>query len=148
MKNEDGNVEFFERVLPIRSFPITDPEEFISIREPDAKDKGKGNEIGMIRYLKDFDEKTQSLLNEELSIRYFTPQIFKIFSVKDKFGYSYWDVQTSAGKISFVMNNPSSNIRTLEDGRVFIHDIDGNCFEISEPQKLDKSSFRHIEIYM
>ncbi|MBO4971749.1 MAG: DUF1854 domain-containing protein [Clostridia bacterium] len=148
LKNDDGSIEFFERVLPIRSFPITDPDEFIAIREPDSKDKGKGDEIGMIRKLSDFDKSAQELLGEELQRRYFTPQLSKIYSVKDKFGYSYWEVQTSAGKISFVMNNPSSNIRTLEDGRVFIHDIDGNCFEITEPEKLDKASFRHIEIYM
>lgn len=148
LKNDDGSIEFFERVLPIRSFPITDPDEFIAIREPDSKDKGKGDEIGMIRKLSDFDKEAQELLGEELQRRYFTPQLSKIYSVKDKFGYSYWEVQTSAGKISFVMNNPSSNIRTLEDGRVFIHDIDGNCFEITEPEKLDKASFRHIEIYM
>lgn len=150
LKKEDGSIEFFERVLPIRSFPITDPDEFISIREPDSKgkNKSKGDEIGMIRLLSDFDKETVTLLSEELDRRYFTPQISKIFSVKDKFGYSYWEVQTSAGRISFVMNNPSSNIRTLEDGRVFIHDIDGNCFEITEPEKLDKASFRFIEIYM
>ena len=148
LTNADGSSEFFERVLPIRSFPITDPDEFISIREPDSKDKGKGDEIGMIRRLSDFDRASQALLGEELQRRYFTPQISRIFSVKDKFGYSYWEVQTSAGKVSFVMNNPSSNIRTLEDGRVFIHDIDGNCFEITEPEKLDKASYRHIEIYM
>lgn len=148
LTNADGSSEFFERVLPIRSFPITDPDEFISIREPDSKDKGKGDEIGMIRRLSDFDSASQALLGEELQRRYFTPQISRIFSVKDKFGYSYWEVQTSAGKVSFVMNNPSSNIRTLEDGRVFIHDIDGNCFEITEPEKLDKASYRHIEIYM
>ena len=148
LTNADGSSEFFERVLPIRSFPITDPDEFISIREPDSKDKGKGDEIGMIRILSDFDSASQALLGEELQRRYFTPQISRIFSVKDKFGYSYWEVQTSAGKVSFVMNNPSSNIRTLEDGRVFIHDIDGNCFEITEPEKLDKASYRHIEIYM
>ena len=46
------------------------------------------------------------------------------------------------------MTNVSSNIRTLEDGRVFMHDIDGNCFEIPDPDKLDKASFRKIEIYM
>jgi len=148
LRHSDGNVEFFERVLPIRSFPITDPDEFISIREPDSKNKGKGDEIGMIRRLSDFDANVVALLSEELDRRYFTPRISKIYSVKDKFGYSYWEVQTSAGKVSFVMNNPSSNIRTLEDGRVFIHDIDGNCFEITEPEKLDKASFRHIEIYM
>lgn len=148
LKNEDGEEEFFERVLPIRSFPITEPEEFISIREPETKDKGKGDEIGMIRRMSDFPDGVQSLLREELSRRYFTPELLKIFSVKEKFGYSYWEVQTSSGKISFVMTNPSSNIRTLEDGRVFIHDIDGNCFAITDPSKLDKASFRHIEIYM
>ena len=148
LKNENGEEEFFERVLPIRSFPITEPEEFISIREPETKDKGKGDEIGMIRRMSDFPDDVQSLLREELSRRYFTPELLKIFSVKEKFGYSYWEVQTSSGKISFVMTNPSSNIRTLEDGRVFIHDIDGNCFAITDPSKLDKASFRHIEIYM
>ncbi len=147
LKGDDGE-EIFERVLPIRSFPISEPEEFISIREPETKDKGKGDEIGMIRRMSDFDEETCSLLREELSRRYFTPELMKIFSVKEKFGYSYWDVQTSSGRISFVMNNPSSNIRTLEDGRVFIHDIDGNCFAITDPEKLDKGSFKHIEIYM
>lgn len=148
LTNEDGSDEFFERVLPIRSFPITEPEEFISIREPETKDKGKGDEIGMIRRMSDFPEDVQALLREELSRRYFTPEILKIFSVKEKFGYSYWEVQTSSGKISFVMTTPSSNIRTLEDGRVFIHDIDGNCFAITDPTRLDKASFRHIEIYM
>ena len=148
LKNENGEEEFFERVLPIRSFPITEPEEFISIREPETKYKGKGDEIGMIRRMSDFPDDVQSLLREELSRRYFTPELLKIFSVKEKFGYSYWEVQTSSGKISFVMTNPSSNIRTLEDGRVFIHDIDGNCFAITDPSKLDKASFRHIEIYM
>ena len=148
LKNENGEEEFFERVLPIRSFPITEPEEFISIREPETKDKGKGDEIGMIRRMSDFPDDVQSLLREELSRRYFTPELLKIFSVKEKFGYSYWEDQTSSGKISFVMTNPSSNIRTLEDGRVFIHDIDGNCFAITDPSKLDKASFRHIEIYM
>ena len=148
LKNEDGEEEFFERVLPIRSFPITEPEEFISIREPETKDKGKGDEIGMIRRMSDFPDDVQSLLREELSRRYFTPELLKIFSVKEKFGYSYWEVQTSSGKISFVMTNPSSNIRTLEDGRVFIHDIDGNCFAITDPSKLDKASFKKIEVYL
>ena len=60
----------------------------------------------------------------------------------------YWEVDTSAGKVSFVLNNPYSNIRTLEDGRVFIFDIDGNCFMISDPAKLDKASYKRIEIYL
>ena len=148
VKGDSGETEHFERVVPVRAFPITDPEEFISIKEPDSKEKGKGAEIGMVRRLSDFDEATVALLREELSRRYFTPEIKKITGVKEKFGYSYWDAETSAGKVSFVMTNVSSNIRMLEDGRVFIHDIDGNCFCISDPAKLDKASFKKIEIYL
>jgi hypothetical protein len=144
----DGTVENFERVVPVRAFPITDPEEFISIKEPDSREKGKGAEIGLIRQMSDFDAATQALLREELDRRYFTPVIKKLTGVKEKFGYYYWDAETSAGKISFVMTNITSNIRTLEDGRVFIHDIDGNCFQIPDPSKLDKASLKKIEIYM
>ena len=144
----DGTVEEFERVVPVRAFPITDPEEFISIKEPDSREKGKGAEIGLIRQMSDFDEASQALLREELDRRYFTPIIKKLTGVKEKFGYYYWDAETSAGKISFVMTNITSNIRTLEDGRVFIHDIDGNCFLIPDPSKLDKASLKKIEIYM
>lgn len=148
IKGDNGETEHFERVVPVRAFPITDPEEFISIKEPDSKEKGKGAEVGMVRRLSDFDEATVALLREELSRRYFTPEIKRITGVKEKFGYSYWDAETSAGKVSFVMTNVSSNIRMLEDGRVFIHDIDGNCFCISDPAKLDKASFKKIEIYL
>ena len=148
IKNAEGETEEFERVVIRRSFPVTAPNEFLSVREPDSKKKGRGKEIGMIRRMADLSAEAQALLNEELDRRYFTPEITRITGMKEKFGYSYWEVQTSSGKISFVMTNPSSNIRTLEDGRVFIHDIDGNCFAITDPAKLDKASFRHIEIYM
>ena len=59
-----------------------------------------------------------------------------------------WDVTTSAGRVEFIMNNPTSNIRTLEDGRVFMYDIDGNCFTIEDPKKLDKHSYKKVEIYL
>ena len=144
----DGKTEYFERIVPVRAFPITDPYAFISIREPDTREGGKGAEIGMISKLADFGEDTERLIMEELDRRYFTPVIEKIYNVKEKFGYLYFDVLTSSGKVSFVMNNPSSNIRVLEDKRSLIYDIDGNCFEIPEVEKMDKASFKKIEIYL
>ncbi|MBQ8370664.1 MAG: DUF1854 domain-containing protein [Clostridia bacterium] len=144
----DGKVEEFERVVAIRCFPVTNPDEFVSIREPDSKKKGRGKEIGMIRRMSDMPKETQDLLNEELERRYFTPEILKISSMKEKFGYSYWDVETTAGKVTFVLNNPFHNIRVLEDESVFINDIDGNCFKIPDITKLDAQSVRKIEIYL
>lgn len=148
LKNPDGKTEFFERVVPIRAFPISDPDDYISIREPDSKDRGRGLEIGMITHLPDLDSETQKLIVEELDRRYFTPELLKIHSTNEKFGYLNFDAETSAGRVNFVMVNPYSNFRTLEDGRVFIYDIDGNCFRISDPNKLDRHSYRMIEIYL
>ncbi|MBQ9115613.1 MAG: DUF1854 domain-containing protein [Clostridia bacterium] len=148
LKGEGGESEVFERVVAIRSFPITDPDAFISIREPDSSDHEKGAEIGIIPDLNTFDAESVALLREELARRYFTPKILKIFSMKEKLGHYYWDVSTDAGKFSFVLRNAGSNIRTLEDGRVLIFDIDGNCFEIPDPDKLDKASYKKIEVYL
>lgn len=148
LKKQDGSEEFFERIVAIRSFPITDPNVFISIREPDGKNNEKGAEIGMIEDITYFDKDAIDLLNSELDRRYFTPKISKITYLKEKLGHIYCDVITDAGKFSFVIRGASSSIRTLEDGRVLIFDIDGNCFEIPDPEKLDKTSFKKIEIYL
>ena len=144
----DGTVEEFERVVAVRCFPVTNPQEFVSVREPDSKKKGRGKEIGMIRRMADLPAEAQALLNEELDRRYFTPEIIRITGMKEKFGYSYWDVDTTAGRVTFVLNNPFSNIRILEDNSVFINDIDGNCFKIPDVAKLDAQSLRRIEIYL
>ena len=50
--------------------------------------------------------------------------------------------------MTFILNNPFSNIRVLEDGRIFINDIDGNSFEIPDPKKLAPASYRKIEMYL
>ena len=148
VRQPDGTVEFFERIVPVRAFPVSSPNEFISIREPDTQLKGRGSEIGMIRRLSDFPEDVSAMIADELSRRYFTPAIKKIHSFSEKFGYCYWDVTTAAGRVEFIMNNPTSNIRTLEDGRVFMYDIDGNCFTIDDPKALDKHSYRKVEVYL
>ena len=144
----DGEIEEFERVVVMRAFPISNPDEFLSVREPDSKRTGHGHEIGMIRHMSDFDDPTQKLFKEELDRRYFSPKLIKIISVKDKFGYLYWDAETSSGHATFIMNNPFSNIRVLDDGRIIMHDIDGNVFEIPDAAALDKNSYKKIEIYL
>lgn len=148
---DEGNgkiKESFERIIIFRCFPVTNPDEFLSVREADSKKMGRGKEIGMIRFMKDFPKDQQSLFLEELDRRYFSPEITKINSVKEKFGYSYWDAETTAGSMTFILNNPFSNIRSLEDGRIFIHDLDGNSFQIIDPSKLDAASYKKIEIYI
>jgi len=139
---EDKEPEFFERVMVLRAFPVSNPDEFLSVREPGGK------EIGMVRRISDFDEKTVMLLLEELDRRYFAPEIIRIISRKEKFGYLYFETETSAGPANIVISSSFSQIRTLEDGRVVINDIEGNSFEIPDPKKLDPASYKRIEIYI
>ncbi len=148
LTTEENGEEFFERVVIVRSFPITDPDMYISIREPDTRTKGRGDEIGLIENINSFDNDTVALLDEELDRRYFVPEITHIYSMKEKYGYFYTEALTSAGRVTFVLNNPTNNIRTLEDDRVLITDTDGNCFCLPDPKKLDKSSYKIIEIYL
>lgn len=146
IKYDDATVSY-ERVSLVRAFPISNPDEYISVREPGSA-RGNGGELGMIKNINLFDAETIAILTEELERRYFTPEIDKIMSVKDKFGYLYFDAVTSAGKVSFTMTNPYSNFRKLENGSVLISDIDGNCFRITDPEKLDRSSYKKIEVYL
>ncbi len=148
LKKEDGETEEFERVVILRAFPVTNPTEFLSVREGDGKQNERGHEIGMVRRMSDFDGETQQLFLEELDRRYFTPVIKKITNVKEKFGFSYWEAQTTAGNVTFILNNPFNNIRVLDDGRVYINDLDGNSFLIPDPKKLDPYSYRKIEVYL
>ena len=148
LEHEEGEPEFFERVVVMRSFPITAPDEFLSVREPDTRKKGRGAEIGMIRRLSDFDEATRAIINAELELRYFTPVIQKILSVKEKFGYSYWEAETTAGKVSFVLNTPLSITGVLEDQQLYSNHMDGNSFVIPDPTALDRASYRRIEVYI
>ena len=109
----DKDPEQFERIVVLRSFPISNPDEYISIREPATRRRGNGSEIGLIRDIRDFDEATVKLLNEELDRRYFTPELLKIYSLKEKFGYLYCEAETSAGRITFVLNNPYHQVQQL-----------------------------------
>lgn len=148
LKNEDGTSETFERVILNRSFPISSPDSFICVREPDTKEKGQGDEIGIIENVHDFDDDTVRLFEKEFSVRYFTPEIFHILNSKEKFGYTYWDAETSAGRVEIVINDLFNSIREQEDGRITVFDMDGDHFVIPDPKKLDRASYRVIETFL
>ena len=121
-----GEVEFFERIVPVRAFPVTSPDEFISIREPDTQLKGRGAEIGMIRRLSDFPEAVSALISDELSRRYFTPAIKKIHSFSEKFGARnmrrFIEKNIEDNLASLVIDNYETKLSgvsvTVDDGKV------------------------------
>ena len=116
------------------TFPFTLPFKLISVRN------GKGDEIGMIRDVAEFDGKTQKVIKDELQWRYFSPQITKIVSMKEEFGHTYWEVETDRGNRKFVTRGRDEGFHPLTDERIFMIDMTGNRFEIPELSKLDSKS--------
>lgn len=129
----------YDRVNLYRSFPLTKPEEYISVRDVDK------NEIGLIRNVSDLSAEMQELVRFDLARRYFTPEITKISSLKDEYGHVYMNVETDCGNKHITVPNGSSNFIRLSEVRLMLVDIDGNRFSIPDYEKMDSKSVKLLE---
>ncbi|HBI72550.1 MAG TPA: DUF1854 domain-containing protein [Lachnospiraceae bacterium] len=137
--------EIYPRVQVYRSFPFTDPDAYISIREPDEKAK----EIGVIKNLrKDVSKETRQMLEEQLRLRYFTPKIEKIINIKDEYGFAYFDVLTDHGACRFTIHMGGGSVVNLSDTRLMITDLDGNRFEIVDVTKLSAPELKKLDLFL
>lgn len=137
--------EFYPRVQIFQAFPFTDPNCYISIREPDEKAK----EIGIIKDLRtDVTPETRQMLKEQLKLRYFTPVIKKINNIKDEYGFAYFDVMTDHGACKFAIHMGGSSVVHLTDTRLLITDLDGNRFEIPDVTRLSASELKKLDLFL
>lgn len=131
--------QHYDRVNLYRSFPLTKPDEYISVRDMDK------NEICLIRQLSDLSPAMQEMVTFDLNRRYFTPEITKINFLKDEYGHVYMQVETNCGSKHITVPNGSSNFLHLTEVRLILIDIDGNRFNIEDYTKLDSKSVRLLE---
>ena len=132
----------FGRVFFHRCFPFETPDEYISVLNKD------GREYAMIRRLSDLSEEAQEIINNELSRKYLCPVIYKINSLKEKLDYAFWEVTTDRGEMLFSTRDTYRNIARVGGGILIITDVDGNRFRINDVAKLDRKSFKRIELYL
>lgn len=130
------------RVWFHRMFPFETPDEYIAVLDRDGK------EYGVIRRLSDFDGEQVEIIKKELARKYFCPEITRIYSVKEKLGTSYWDVETDNGRMKFSMQDTYRNIIRISETRLILNDSDGNRFSIKDVGALDRKSYRKIELYL
>jgi len=130
------------RVYFHRMFPFDSPDDFISVLDKDGK------EYGVIRKISDFTGEAAEIIENFLTQKYLCPEITKIISLKDQLGYSYWEVETDKGRMSFTMHDTYRNIARVSDTRLVLSDIDGNRFSIKDVLALDSKSYRKIELYL
>ncbi len=134
----------YDRVGVYRTFPVTMPEEFISIREADEK----AREIGVVEKLSVLDPEQAKMLKEQLDLRYFTPEITKIFDIKTEYGYGYFHVMTTYGECRFTIHNGGSSVVSLTDTRIVINDLDGNRFEVPDIMKLTVAERKKLDLFI
>lgn len=128
----------YKGVQPVRMFPLTARDRMISIMDKD------GNEIGVIRELRELDARSRKELEDELAERYFIPRILRIYSIATEFGVTKWDVETDHGRRQFTVRE-RSEVRLLTGCRVLIRDADGNPYEIPDYTTLDPRSRALLE---
>ena len=142
LKYEDKT---YDRVKISRALPYKAPDEYICVIDKD------GNEIGILKDIKDLSKENEENVRVELTKIYYCPSITKILSVKDRMGYQYFEVITNAGKREFALRDASRNIRyTNPDkrGAVQIRDIDGNRYLIDCFEEFDLQSRKKIEAFL
>jgi hypothetical protein len=135
----------YKKVKLSRALPYRAPDKYICITDKDGK------EIGIIKDIHDFDKEQIELINSELSRLYYSPVITRIVSAKDRMGYLYFDVLTTAGKREFALRDASRNIKYVDPEdktAVQILDVDGNRYLIEDFNKLDQSSCKKIEAFL
>ena len=121
----------YDRVLLKRALPFGAPEDYICVSDIER------NELGILEHVSEFDADQQALIHKELSLRYFTPVISDIISIKEKMGHFYFDVKIGSVKKSFTVKDLSKNVRT-HDENIDIIDIDGNRYRIEEFKRRSK----------
>ena len=98
MCDEAGETVRHEHICPVRAFPLTAADEFITFFTEE-------NEyLGVLESLRQVDERTEELLREELEHRYFLPQITSISFLRINAGIIQWRVETDRGGTSYTID--------------------------------------------
>ncbi len=138
---QDRNGARHPGVVPVRSFPVDAPDEFISLVDSD------GRELASIEHLDQLPPATRAAIEEALAKREFMPIIERIVSVSRFVAPCVWSVTTSRGATEFLLRGEEA-IRRLPPTRVLIADGDGIQYLIADLDRLDERSRRILDRFM
>ena len=135
---QSGTTQFF---VPIRLFPISDPEHWISLYS------AAGKEITCFESLTDLEPATRELLEAELATQGFFPIIEKVLHISSLAEPCEWSVVTDRGPTRFVLKS-EDDVRRLGPHRAFIVDAHGIRYLIRDSREMDATSRHFVEWYL
>lgn len=136
-----ANGEAHRDVLPVRAFPISEPDSGIALVS------SEGHELVWIDKLADLPAASRTLLEEELASREFMPEIRRIRQVSSFATPSTWDVETDRGDTAFVLKG-EDDIRRLSASTLLVADNNGINFLIRDIAALDKTSRKILDRFL
>jgi hypothetical protein len=128
-------------VEPIRAFPISDPEHFISLCD------NEGRELICVEDMAKLTSATRQVLEQDLARREFVPVIERIASVSAGSDPSEWQVETDRGPTTFLLKS-EDDVRRLGPDSALVIDSHGLRYLVPDTQKMDASSRRILERYL
>jgi hypothetical protein len=128
-------------VEPVRCFPITDPHRGIAFVNP------RGKEVAWVDALDTLPTATRQLLEQEMALREFMPQLRRVLHISGAVEPTEWEVETDRGKVRFTVNS-EDDVRQLSGRRAIIHDSNGIRYLIPDMDALDARSRRLLERYL
>lgn len=130
-----------EQVVPVRAFPISQPDQGIALVDRD------GHELMWLENLDQISAENKAFIEEELAQREFMPVLKRIDSVSSFATPSTWTVDTSRGLTSFVLKG-EEDIRRINKNMYLIADNHGVQYLIEDIQVLDKHSRRLLDRFL
>lgn len=133
--------ERFEKVSPVRAFPIQSPGDGIALVQEDGK------EVAWVERLSDLPDAVRALIIEELEGREFMPEIERIEQVTSYATPCTWHVHTERGSTEFVLKG-EEDIRRIGATALLIADSHGIHFLIRDLFQLDKHSRKILDRFL
>lgn len=128
-------------VVPVRAFPIGAPGEGLSLVGPE------GRELTWVERLADLPPAARTLIEEELALREFCPEIRRIHSVSSFSTPSTWEIETDRGATTLVLK-AEEDIRRLGGNRLLIASGHGVQFAVRDRNALDRASRKLLERFL
>jgi hypothetical protein len=134
----DGS--FYPRVTLRRCFPLSAKRTNIIVRIPEAEGQQE-YELGIIADLEELEPGSQQAVLRELQLHYFVPTIQRINTIREEFGFLYWQVETDRGPKEFVMRDSIiGSVRQVSPVRWLVIDINQTRYEVRDINDLDERS--------
>ncbi|WP_345796665.1 DUF1854 domain-containing protein [Castellaniella sp. MT123] len=128
-------------VIPVRSFPISGPDEGISLVGPQAQ------ELAWIDRLDTLPANAQKLITEELAQREFKPEILRIEHASTWATPSRWDIETDRGPAVLTLKS-EDDIRRLSASTLLIADACGVHYLVRDLNALDRFSRKILDHFL